>query len=48
MVGDALVAAGVVWRSTSDCGMAGGGAVSGGGRALEGCAAGGAREVDLQ
>ena len=34
--------------STSDCGMAGGDAGSGGGRALEGCAAGDARAVDLQ
>ena len=48
VVGDALVAAGVVLGITSDCGRAGDGAGCDEGRALEGCAAGGVRAVDLQ
>ena len=51
MVGDALVAAKefpTQVGSTSDCGRVGDGAGSDVARALEGCAAGGARAVDLQ
>ena len=51
MVGDALVAAKefpTQVGSTSDCGRVGDGAGSDVARALEGCAAGGGRAVDLQ